>query len=76
MMILRSGKKVPFIDQRLTRRPKRISGSSHCSSIGRKTPDQTCDDDSELILKVQQSLQVSKRHVTWYSDSHVKQIFI
>ena len=58
MMVLRSGKKVPFIDQRISRRSKNISGSSHCSSIGRKTPDKNSDDRDELVLTVQKALQV------------------
>ena len=58
MMVLRSGRKVPFIDQRVSRKSKSRSGSSHCSSIGRKTPDKNSDDRDELVLTVQKALQV------------------
>ena len=58
MMVLRSGRKVPFIDQRVSRRSKSRYGSSHCSSIGRKTPEKTSNDRDELVLRVQKALQV------------------
>ena len=59
MMVLRSGRQVPFIDQRVSRKSKNISGSSHCSSIGRKTPDKNSDDRDEVALRVQKALQVN-----------------
>ena len=58
LMVLRNGKKVLFIDQRVSRTSKNRSGSSHCSSIGRKTPDKNSNDGDELTLRVQKALQV------------------
>ena len=58
LMILRSGRKVLFIDQRVSRSSKNRSGSSHCSSIGRKTPDKNSNDGDELTFRVQKALQV------------------
>ena len=58
VMVLRSGRKVEFIDQRVSRKSESRSGSSHCSSIGRKTPDKNSDDRDELVLTVQKALQV------------------
>ena len=58
MMVLRSGKKVPFIDQRVSKKSKKRSGSSHCSPIGRKTPDNNQDDGDELTVRVHDALKV------------------
>ena len=58
LMILRNGKKVLYIDQRVFRTSKYRSGSSHCSSIGRKTPDKNSNDGDELTFRVQKVLQV------------------
>ena len=58
LMILRSGRKILFIDQRVSRTSKTGSGSSHCSSIGRKTPDKISNDGDELTFGVQKALQV------------------
>ena len=68
MMLLRSGKKVPFIDQRASRKSKRRSSSSHCSSIGRKTPDNNWDTGSELVCKVQQALKVKFMLIFWWQN--------
>ena len=58
LMVLRNGKKVLFIDQRVSRTSKTGSGSSHCSSIGRKTPDKNSNDGDEPTFRIQKALQV------------------